>query len=689
MAGGGIGDVFGALGSGLAGLAGQASGGGGGGGAPDLGNAAQNAGSNNILTNPLVGADEALNPGTQLFGQNQQDQQQQPQAQALLNQSNYTPPPQQPQAPVAQAQGAMQPVQYLPPEAREAAMSGAPAPAAPQINPVQTGTQSGISAQTQTGLTPQAEIAAGYRPPEATEADLAQAAQEKQRNPAAASAVDPAKPAAPPEQQIGASSINTDQQSAEQPGQQKQPNALTAAGNVLKNIAKPGSVRDPLTAGASGGGGGGGGGGGNSGVNALAALLGLPQHLLSNLLGLTNQVGSDYGPQQYGSQGATAHGYGYGADTPPVQAADSPPSPQQPSAPQPPTVPEEAAPATAADPAAAAIAAPTAQPPTTQEAVRQIRNEMQPGSAARAIRAGYDGAAAQERPDGSRVPTNGMPGGTVPQASPPAPGLGAIPNQAKRPFHYRSKITVNGNEYDFGSGGGQFASLPYGTYNLHPKAIGSIGHRIGAISGISDSGNAGDNTVHDPLYRGSGGGHARAGVEIHPDVSGGRMKTNGCIGVARHQWGSFSRDFRAAAAKGPLTLTVGPEGASIQSAQSQMTPAAAVSSPQQLSDNQAAEMEGVVNTTAKLAPHGLPWQQYRRSQNFEDVTGQPTLSQDEARAAEVERDRARPPGRTPITAMSRAAGFGDIDPLLDELARQYAMQTMAGSVPMPRPRPRM
>jgi hypothetical protein len=114
--------------------------------------------------------------------------------------------------------------------------------------------------------------------------------------------------------------------------------------------------------------------------------------------------------------------------------------------------------------------------------------------------------------------------------------------------------------------------------------------------------------------------------------------------------------------------------------------------PQRLSDQQASEMEGLVNTQAKLAPRGLPWQQYRQSENFEDVSGPHTLSQDEVRNQEVEQARAQPPGRVPITAMSRAAGFGDIDPLIDQLAQQWAMQTMGGgnvgAVPMPRPRPR-
>lgn len=141
-------------------------------------------------------------------------------------------------------------------------------------------------------------------------------------------------------------------------------------------------------------------------------------------------------------------------------------------------------------------------------------------------------------------------------AQPHSRGFGALQNQANRPQFYGGNVTINGNTYQYGTGGGEFASLPYGTYYLHPGAIGPVGRRIGSIAGISDSNRPGDNTVHDPLYRGSGGTNARAGVEVHFSASG---HTNGCFGI-RNNWGGFQRDFASAARRGPLTLTIRPDG---------------------------------------------------------------------------------------------------------------------------------
>ena len=710
MAGGGIGDLFGALGSGLAGLAGQAGGGGGGGGGgttPDFGVTPENAGTN-ILTNPLVGAEEALNPGTQLLGQDQQRQDQQ-QQQQLPDQPTFTPPPQQPQAQVAQAQGAMQPVKYLPPGAidpNQAAPAGTVPPQAAQ--PV-------VSRETSTGLTPQAEIAAGYRPPEATDADLAQAAEEKQRKQGATPInIEPAKPAAPPEPQIGASSINTDQQAAEQPGQQagqRQQNPLTTAGNFLKNVAKPGSAGTGAGAGAGGG------------INPLAALLGLPQNLLSNLLGLTNQVGSAYGPQQDGSQGAIPHGYGYGADQPPVQAAvQSPPTQQQSSAPQPPSSPlAQVAQAAARDPSAAvpagdAQAAPAAVPGAPAAAVPAATPaSLTTGVTGPGIVGDHNTPIAAGEIQMSGYSRHGAPSMQPTQASVDVSPLQREADDRQmmlraaqmvsqevslRPGNIKAQMTqleTARNRALYGiAGNGRY---PDGT--RAPQSLGQALQTVGRGSRYANEGYSG----YYPDYSGQRVSPAQlAAFErdvwnpvMHQgsnksDVGWGPMTGNASNDprrgergmVAKHQYmkGTQGYSMRKAGGDDYFREHVGP-------GQGLPEMGGGANTAQRLSDQQASEMEGVVNTTAQLAPRGLPWQQYRRSQNVEDVTGPPTLSQDEARAAEVERDRARPPGRTPITAMSRAAGFGDIDPLLDDLARQYAMQTMAGPVPMPRPRPRM
>jgi hypothetical protein len=134
---------------------------------------------------------------------------------------------------------------------------------------------------------------------------------------------------------------------------------------------------------------------------------------------------------------------------------------------------------------------------------------------------------------------------------PPAQGFGAIPNQMNRPGYYGGTVTINGHQYQYGTGGGRFPSLPYGTYYLHPGAIGSVGRRIGAIAGISDSNNPRNNTVNDPKL-----GRGRDGVEVHFSRSG---RTNGCFGV-RGNWGGFRNDFAAAARQGPLVLHIDPGG---------------------------------------------------------------------------------------------------------------------------------
>lgn len=162
-------------------------------------------------------------------------------------------------------------------------------------------------------------------------------------------------------------------------------------------------------------------------------------------------------------------------------------------------------------------------------------------------------------PDAQGEPDPNQPGQEAAQPVPPAKGgIGAIPNQGNRPRFYSGNLNIGGQQFKFGSGGGRFPSLPYGTYYLHPGAIGPIGHRIGAIAGISDSNNPGNNTVNDPQTR-----RGREGVEVHPDVSG-KLHTNGCIGIARSQWPDFARAFRNASSRGPLVLTVQPGGASIQ-----------------------------------------------------------------------------------------------------------------------------
>ena len=81
------------------------------------------------------------------------------------------------------------------------------------------------------------------------------------------------------------------------------------------------------------------------------------------------------------------------------------------------------------------------------------------------------------------------------------PVIGDIMNMV-RPKQLTGIITVEGKEYEFGSGGhGQ--SIPYGDYLITPDAVGSWGSKHGAI-GISNG------TMPDPKLR-----RDRDGIELH------------------------------------------------------------------------------------------------------------------------------------------------------------------------------
>jgi hypothetical protein len=122
----------------------------------------------------------------------------------------------------------------------------------------------------------------------------------------------------------------------------------------------------------------------------------------------------------------------------------------------------------------------------------------------------------------------------------------------------------------------------------------------------------------------------------------------------------------------------------------QRSPVAAVE-PQRFAD----DLSGIVNTTAGLARGGLPTESYRPSTNVEDARRNPFMtplaypSGPTGAPENVVNDwRAglQSPGRA--SEMARQLGSNDIDPLLDRLAQQWAVQLMGGQVPMPRPRPR-
>jgi hypothetical protein len=708
--GGGISDLFGALGGGLSALAGQqpSSGGGGGGsgGGAGSGITPTNA-PNSVFTDPLVTAPAALTAGDPT-GLGQQQPQQQP-----IQAPTFTP---------AQAQQP-QPVPYLSPEARNAAIGGAPTSGLAQVaqtaqadpNSAQPITAQvgawpgtspltpGISPETQTGLTPQAEVAAGYRPPEATDADLQQAAEEQGRKQAP----------------VGASSVSTDQQPQPQQ-QQKQQNPLQTAGRFLQGMADrtPGPNPPGSQGGRSGG-----------GFNLIKALGDLitqgPGAFMQDLQGVAGQVGSNYDPPSQGG----ARGYGYGADQPPAQTAASPPE-QQPSAPQPPTAPEAAPQPPAGSPEAQtaqaeqaaapqAAQAPAAQPPAAQQAslttgssaaaqpiahteiqaspysrhgappmrptqphvdVSPLRNEvgnprtvqqmaqmvsqevsLKPGNTRAQIvqletlrnRALYGIAGNGRYPDGTRAPTSlAQAGQTVNRNGP----YGRAGYAGYYPDYSNQRVSPQ-----------QLEKFKREVYDVVFPPDGSPGSNLSDVGWGPMTGNA----SNDP-----------------------RMGERGM--VAKHQYmrGTQGYSMRKSGGDDYFREHVRP-GDALPHPGGQTATAL---EPQRLfgefNFGGNPDLTGIVNTTARMTPGGIPWQDWTRSSNVEQgndpfltplryptaETGAPENVVNDWRAGLQSPQRA--------SLMAAQAGSNDIDPLLDQLAQQWAKQLMGGQVPMPRPRPR-
>lgn len=119
-----------------------------------------------------------------------------------------------------------------------------------------------------------------------------------------------------------------------------------------------------------------------------------------------------------------------------------------------------------------------------------------------------------------------------------------------RPKQITGTITVEGKEYEFGSGGrGQ--SIPYGDYLITPDAVGSWGSRHGAI-GVANG------TIADPkLHR------DRDGIELHA-ASNSKLETNGCVSIRKDQWPEFKKQVLAMVRKNKkVYLHVSDQGASI------------------------------------------------------------------------------------------------------------------------------
>lgn len=664
MAGGGIGDVFSGIGSALGGALSSLGGMGGGGGSsagtsamggPDLPTDPTNA-PTNVLTNPIVGAEEALSgnaPGIQQPQQQQQQQPPQPPQQPTFTTPPQTAPQQFPSFEAMDA--ATKQPNYLPPEQQQTADPNSAQP---------------LTAQ------------AGVAPAAAASADTAQATAQTDQSGQTAD-----------QQSDGQQGAQQQQQ-----GQQKRnENPLTQAGNFLKNLAKPHSAPAP---------------------SPLASLLNRgPGGLLQDLMGLTNQVGPAYGPQEYSSQGATEHGYGYGAgETSPAPPAVSPPT--QPAAPQPPPTAAVAnapiAPSAATDPNLAAIA---------QQAKDQSR--LPGGNIQWTTRPGMGVSGS---PQGGPTPTLIN---TQQAAAAPAPGMGANPAADRwvSPQHV-SMGQLAGTDTPPTPG---YSTTMRDTRarlfeQMTPQdkilAAGMMQAEnakdpIGPMESLANRAAANNMTMGQLLrsrFYGPGASFARRGMAIQrsgqmphyeavmaavqngsnvlggatdqgsgrdPNVgwTGGRIRRSGEV---YNDWGGGRGHAANAKWRREIQARV--------RAENQPPTAVAATEPQRMGG----DLEGVVRATSQLAPRGLPTESYRRSTNVEDARRNPFMTPLSYPTAPTGVDPAvrndwlaglQSPQRA--STLATQAGADDIDPLLDRLAQQWAMQLMGGQVPMPRPRPRM
>jgi hypothetical protein len=90
-----------------------------------------------------------------------------------------------------------------------------------------------------------------------------------------------------------------------------------------------------------------------------------------------------------------------------------------------------------------------------------------------------------------------------------------------RPHFVRGTIVIQDRVYHFGSGGGVWPSIPYGSYLITPSEVGSWGASHGAL-GMAH------NSIWDPQLR-----MDREGIEFHSDY--GDLRSNGCIAIREYE----------------------------------------------------------------------------------------------------------------------------------------------------------
>jgi hypothetical protein len=117
----------------------------------------------------------------------------------------------------------------------------------------------------------------------------------------------------------------------------------------------------------------------------------------------------------------------------------------------------------------------------------------------------------------------------------------------------QGKAYIDGQAFDFASGGAGRGNLPAGLHPVDFKNIGPAGRaRLGSVASVGPGG-----TLHDPRYP----GRPRLGIQIHSGSGATleRLRSLGCFVVPRAQWPAYKAALLAKAARTPggLNLDLG------------------------------------------------------------------------------------------------------------------------------------
>jgi len=127
------------------------------------------------------------------------------------------------------------------------------------------------------------------------------------------------------------------------------------------------------------------------------------------------------------------------------------------------------------------------------------------------------------------------------------------------PGYVSGTVSLGGQMFHWGSGGGGAGSIPSGTFPINIGDIGDVGRRIGSIAGLGGPGG----TIWDPRL-----GRNRAGIQIHPNTHGSdldRLYTAGCFSIPQNEWPAFRNLLLSEARKHPegLFLNVNRNGQAV------------------------------------------------------------------------------------------------------------------------------